>query len=1045
MHEAATEEFDLLGGASSIYEKGMCLAVHQINLQASIHPGTPVDHQLVRSPENVDNNYINAAAPTNLLSDIKTEVAASKDLFPTQSSTWQQHPINSEQHAHHRYQHRHQQRLEDRHQHRLSLSTSKLLLQNSDDPLISHGANNVVTADDDNQLIISLSPNEDNSKSNRTDRTFGSHSISSTANIQSFLSISTSAQQPKKMKQNGCSPLTKQQLKVKASLMSAQNRAANELKRSGQQPASVVQSNKKTTDSRKGVLKLRFHHQALPAEYLSHYEATQGYFKPKFLDTSSVKSMHTPKLPPVKTSHENVRSWLQKIAAIHRSAQRSESNPNTSVKIVDQHRTNTKLLKHETSTDTNNNYQMNRVQFSEHSFNSQKSADSLPRDNRFDINTIVKQSPSSSSASLNTTTIAPNYLKSKKKSFTFTDLPYMGEITLDNSRPRRGRKPKKADICHLIYKNYGTIFPETPKNVQPTADVIKGTIQNEENLRITDELPLNLCMRDQQCDHYSISSEDSQNASGLANVSLLNDELIERIATPKSNDERPSQSKLRNELPISNNRKPSVILKVESSIGKARSTSTTSSLNTNTPKISNNNKPNDIVLHPLNLYYHQLLSNSLLNRQNQPFGLPIETIEKDNQLTLKIPIPNGLLRIPKSEKITSNLSISSQTIDYPDNISTPSSFKSESSNTTTRTTMSAKTPTATVNATGQQIITPQKRKRSAIFIPPIPTEYTSNPATEVSICKFKFTGGVKPSLQEKKMLSVDSGGNFRYYSGTGDKSTRGYEFFPRKSLQNAAGFLPGVSCSISCANNENEYSTSDIPPPSAELSNEILQIPESPTATLLLPPTVSLPKPSSPSPLTRSPDSYSSSPALPIQQQTSNIQIIVDSKCDNALSVKSISSTKNQFINSVAEVEVLTPCNPTQRKKKAGKSSQREKLEKTFKEKGFLIQTQQLESAEGATYCKFRQLKRFTRYLFRNWKDYLPEEVYQENTSVGTVVIHQPNIEEEVKKESDITDCLTEQLAIESILERHGFLETGNLCPKSSKQTLLSTQNLVET
>ena len=44
----------------------------------------------------------------------------------------------------------------------------------------------------------------------------------------------------------------------------------------------------------------------------------------------------------------------------------------------------------------------------------------------------------------------------------YSDLPYMGEITLDNSKPRRGRKPKKADICHLIYKNYGTIVPGTP-------------------------------------------------------------------------------------------------------------------------------------------------------------------------------------------------------------------------------------------------------------------------------------------------------------------------------------------------------------------------------------------------------------------------------------------------------------------------------------------------------------------------------------------------------------------------------------------------------
>ena len=50
-------------------------------------------------------------------------------------------------------------------------------------------------------------------------------------------------------------------------------------------------------------------------------------------------------------------------------------------------------------------------------------------------------------------------------------------------------------------------------------------------------------------------------------------------------------------------------------------------------------------------------------------------------------------------------------------------------------------------------------------------------------------------------------------------------------------------------------------------------------------------------------------------------------------------------------------------------------MEQTFKEKGFLIQTQQLESAEGATYCKFRQLRKFTRYLFRSWKDYLPGNV----------------------------------------------------------------------
>jgi hypothetical protein len=71
------------------------------------------------------------------------------------------------------------------------------------------------------------------------------------------------------------------------------------------------------------------------------------------------------------------------------------------------------------------------------------------------------------------------------------------------------------------------------------------------------------------------------------------------------------------------------------------------------------------------------------------------------------------------------------------------------------------------------------------------------------------------------------------------------------------------------------------------------------------------------------------------------------------------------------------------RKRKTRKSLAREKLEQTFKEKGFLIQTQQLESAEGATYCKFRQLRKFTRYLFRSWKDYLPGNVREMSVAAG--------------------------------------------------------------
>ena len=40
------------------------------------------------------------------------------------------------------------------------------------------------------------------------------------------------------------------------------------------------------------------------------------------------------------------------------------------------------------------------------------------------------------------------------------------------------------------------------------------------------------------------------------------------------------------------------------------------------------------------------------------------------------------------------------------------------------------------------------------------------------------------------MLSVDSGGNFRYYSGTGDKKTmRGFEYLPKEIMQTNASIL----------------------------------------------------------------------------------------------------------------------------------------------------------------------------------------------------------------------------------------------------------------
>jgi len=168
---------------------------------------------------------------------------------------------------------------------------------------------------------------------------------------------------------------------------------------------------------------------------------------------------------------------------------------------------------------------------------------------------------------------------------------------------------------------------------------------------------------------------------------------------------------------------------------------------------------------------------------------------------------------------------------------------------------------------------PQRRrqKRSAIFLPP------EKLANDVCICKFKFVAGSEPRLQEKKILSIDAGGNFR--------------FFPeslKKTVKKVPALLPI----------ETVFPPVDQPPSTGAES-------------------------------------------LP-----------------TGLGAKITKIAKN-----------------TQNGDKIGKKlSRRQKMEKTFGEQGFLIQTQHVAATQGSAFCKFRQLKKFTRYLYRSWKHYLPEE-----------------------------------------------------------------------
>ncbi|GAB0092071.1 uncharacterized protein DMENIID0001_070290 [Sergentomyia squamirostris] len=537
--------------------------------------------------------------------------------------------------------------------------------------------------------------------------------------------------------------------------------------------SAVGEKKKNTRSRRKGQFKLRFHHQALPQEYLEHFEASSKNSQLQKEDgkLTAASVMDTPESPQDRTN-ESIRNWLQKISEL----QTCEAPAMAETEME------------------------------------------------------VDRKPTSS------------------KTMKYSDLPYMGEITLENSKPRRGRKPKKADICHLIYKNYGTIFPGTPKEIvdnsgQLEEETKKAELQSkimssllEKRLTQTAknfEEPLNLCVRDMDSVILSDEEDDSVVESNRTSPTMM-------------------ESNLKMTLP---NFKAALMEKSSALMPETPSTADSTSAglvywpNTN------------VFIHPMSLYYQKMIDGGA------PSG------EKKDL--------NSAASQQASAKVT----------DKKQATTTPSSTRPASTS----------SAGSSVGKGGGNTPGPHKRKRSAIFIPPIPAENASNPATEVSICKFKFTGGAKPSLQEKKMLSVDAGGNFRYYSGTGDKSMRGYEFFPRESLQQS-GLVTGSSAGAFLNTPPSEKITVDAP------VSEIH--PRSGQMTANKPPR-------SPSPAQRN----------------------------------------------------------DHRKRKSRRSLQREKLEKTFKERGFLIQTQQTESAEGATYCKFRQLKKFTRYLFRSWKDYLPGDL----------------------------------------------------------------------
>lgn len=56
------------------------------------------------------------------------------------------------------------------------------------------------------------------------------------------------------------------------------------------------------------------------------------------------------------------------------------------------------------------------------------------------------------------------------------------------------------------------------------------------------------------------------------------------------------------------------------------------------------------------------------------------------------------------------------------------------------------------------------------------------------------------------------------------------------------------------------------------------------------------------------------------------------------------------------------------------RTAMKQKLEDAFRENGFLVKTKQVSDGD-ATFCKFRQLRKYTRYYLKSWHKHLPDEV----------------------------------------------------------------------
>lgn len=644
--------------------------------------------------------------------------------------------------------------------------------------------------------------------------------------------------------------------------------------------------------------KLKFHHQALPPEYLDHYEASLRQ-EQKHLVSHATSTFRETLPSPRETLPEGIQVPLRQ----NNKKQNKHQRTARPITIHEAGGGATEALIRDLILA---NPQLQQAALQQAAMARAQSVPSLMLASAGSKNNTQRMSFPNGSLPLPPSPDSSVCAEDKSS--------YASDMSVDEV-PRRRRKPKKSDSSHLMGMGLGGIgLGDSGMNLDVEKSFQKNESENSFNTRLLyatfdQNEPLNLCVRDEsprrempltQCDtnvcdlsrvkREPFTEEENKRNSG----EILRDRSSRTSSesrTPYSpSAEYPTWTFGGNYMGGTPHWMHDYRLKTEDGLSSGQSTPSICSQSSHLPCMSPPTWPHLSPPPQISSPHHPLSPvpplSPLLHNPNHP---------KHIQALIKESLQHRFEDVAR-ERLSPRESFSSR--------------------------MSDRSSPQTPNSRDSPIKSGARRKRSPLFIPP------ADPSTEVSICKFKFTGGANPILEEKKMVSVDAGGTLRYFTG-GDRGSLNRDGL-NSSLRLSGKLLENLS---KCEK--------DVKKIRLESDND---------------------------------DTCS----LPGSR--------LEASCSSATT--SPTGTLEYGIQSPLNLQSPIEDSP-KRKRRSKKSSVREKLEQTLREKGLLIQTQQVESAEGATYCKFRQLRKITRYLFRSWKDYFPGVPEQNLHAQQSTVYHQ--------------------------------------------------------